>query len=69
VVAFLASLTSERYAKLGQTELARQRGRKNVRPQRDTATATGKKGDVGDLAPNPDLKNPAELGVFGKEAP
>jgi cytochrome c peroxidase len=69
VVAFLASLTSERYAKLGQTELARQRGRKNVRPQRDTAMATGKKGDVGDLAPNPDLKNPAELGVFGKEVP
>jgi cytochrome c peroxidase len=31
------------------------------------AAATGKKGDLGDLAPAPDLKvkNPASVGVFG----
>lgn len=65
MVAFLATLTSDRYARLGQAELARQRARKNVRPQRDTAVATGKKGDLGDLAPNPTLKDPAGIGEFG----
>ncbi|HYH98607.1 cytochrome-c peroxidase [Hyalangium sp.] len=69
VVAFLFALTDERFAQFNQQELARQRGRKNNRPERDTAVALGKKGHLGDLAPNPDLeqKNPAELGVYGAE--
>jgi cytochrome c peroxidase len=66
LVAFLATLTDDRFAKLGDTELARQRGKKNVRPERDTAVAMGKKGNMGDLAPAPDLQNPADIGVFGR---
>jgi cytochrome c peroxidase len=65
LVAFLATLTDDRYAKLGEQELARQRGKKNVRPERDTAVALGKTGHLGDLAPDPDLQSPADLGVFG----
>lgn len=69
VVAFLFALTDERYAKFNGQELARQRARKNTRPERDTAVAMGKKGNLGDLAPNPDLevKNPAAMGVYGTE--
>ncbi|MRI91662.1 cytochrome-c peroxidase [Aggregicoccus sp. 17bor-14] len=67
LVAFLFTLTDERFEKLGAQQLARQRARKGVRPERDTAQAMGKKGNLGDLAPNPDLavKNPADLGAYG----
>ena len=44
--------------------MARQQARKNVRPERDTAVATGKKGDLGDLAPTPDRAKPAAFGVL-----
>ena len=69
VVAFLNTLTDEQFAKYATKEQARQRGLKNKRPERDTAVAMGKKGSLGDLAPNPDLsvKNPADIGVYGTE--
>lgn len=67
LVAFMETLTTERFAALSRAEMNKQRGRKNVRPERDVAVAMGKKGSMGDLAPNPDLtqKNPANLGFFG----
>jgi cytochrome c peroxidase len=67
MVAFLFTLTDERFDRFHTQELARQRARKNNRPERDTAVAMGKKGNLGDLAPDPDLKvkNPAALGVYG----
>jgi cytochrome c peroxidase len=67
LVAFLFGLTDERFEKFNAQELARQRARKSNRPERDTAVATGKKGNLGDLAPDPDLavKNPADQGVYG----
>jgi cytochrome c peroxidase len=64
MVAFLGTLTSERFAAFGKQEMARQRGRKNIRPERDTEVAMGKKGHLGDLAPAPTAKNPAEIGVL-----
>jgi cytochrome c peroxidase len=69
VVAFLFALTDERYEKFNGQELARQTKLKGKRPERDTAVAMGKKGNLGDLAPNPDLeaKNPADLGAYGSE--
>lgn len=69
LVAFLFTLTDERFTKYNGQELARQRARKGQRPERDTAVALGKKGNLGDLAPNPDLsvKNPADIGVYGTE--
>ncbi len=68
LVAFLGALTSSRFTDLGKKEIARQRAMKaKDRPERDTDIAMGKKGNLGDLAPNPDLKNPAEMGVFGPE--
>lgn len=68
LVAFLFALTSEDFAALEKKELTAQRARKNKRPERDTAVALGKKGNLGDLAPNPDLKNPADLGLYGPVA-
>jgi cytochrome c peroxidase len=68
LVAFLFSLTSDDLHALEKKELARQRSKKTVRPERDTALALGKKGHVGDVAPNPDLKNPAEMGLYGPVA-
>ncbi len=64
VVAFLATLTSAPLAQFGSAEMAKQRARKNDRPERDTAVATGKKGDLGDVAPTPDPTNPASFGVL-----
>lgn len=70
MVAFLFTLTDERFASQNTKRLAEQRARKGQRPERDTAVAMGKKGNLGDLAPNPDLnvKNPAAIGVYGTEA-
>jgi cytochrome c peroxidase len=70
LVAFMFTLTDERFRELGQREQRRQTGLKGQRPQRDTAAATGKKGNLGDLAPDPDLKqkDPADLGLFGPGA-
>ncbi|HEY0525749.1 MAG TPA: cytochrome c peroxidase [Stellaceae bacterium] len=65
VVAFLFTLTDDRFAAFNKQELARQAALKATdRPQRDIEVVEGKKGDLGDVAPNPDLKNPAHLGVY-----
>src|SRR5437764_11940857 len=64
MASLLASLTSAKLAEFGKQEMARQQARKNVRPERDTAVATGKKGDLGDLAPTPDRAKPAAFGVL-----
>src|ERR1041385_3011833 len=61
VVAFFETLTSPRFAAFAKEEMGKQRARKNNRPERDTEVAMGRKGHLGDLAPNPDLKNPAEV--------
>jgi len=64
LVAFLGTLTSTKFADFGKQEMKRQQARKNVRPERDTAVAMGKKGNLGDIAPDPTLKNPADIGVL-----
>jgi cytochrome c peroxidase len=48
----------------------KQRARKNVRPQRDTEAALGKKGSFGDanVSPNLQQQNPAKVGAYGNEA-
>lgn len=67
VVAFLFTLTSDRFQAFGAQELKRQTGQKTRRPERDTAAAQGRRGDLGDVAPDPDLarKNPASIGLYG----
>jgi cytochrome c peroxidase len=64
MVAFLETLTSPKLAAFAKQEMAKQRARKSKRPERDTDVALGRKGNLGDLAPNPDLKNPAEIGFL-----
>jgi cytochrome c peroxidase len=66
LVAFLFTLTDDRFNDFNRDELARQTAEKGNRPQRDVEVAMGRKGNLGDLAPAPDLavKNPAELGVY-----
>ena len=64
MVAFMASLTSDRVAEFGKKEMARQRAQKTKRPERDTEAAMGRKGDLGDVAPTPDPRMPAALGVL-----
>jgi cytochrome c peroxidase len=64
LVAFLFTLTDDRFAKFNAEEMARQTALKNNRTQRDVAVVEGKKGDLGDLAPEPDLRNPATMGAF-----
>jgi cytochrome c peroxidase len=64
MVAFMESMTSKEFAPFAKEEMARQRGKKNVRPERDVEVAMGKKGNVGDLAPSPDLNNPVQIGVM-----
>ena len=64
MVAFLETLTSPEFAAFGKEEMAKQRAKKNVRPERDTEVAMGKKGNVGDIAPSPDLTNPVQIGVM-----
>jgi cytochrome c peroxidase len=67
LVAFLATLTSDRYEAAAKKELAKQKAlSRKKRPERDTAQAMGKKpkleNPLGDIAPNPDVKNPAHIG-------
>jgi len=49
LVSFMGSVTSAKFAAFGKQEMARQQAKKTVRPERDTAVATGKRGDLGDL--------------------
>ncbi len=65
LVAFLFTLTDARFAALQKTERARQTAGKAKRPERETDVAMGKRGDLGDVAPDPTLKDPAQLGSFG----
>jgi cytochrome c peroxidase len=71
LVAFLFALTSDDLAALEKKELASQRARKNKRPERDTAVALGKKGNLGDIGVSPDLavSNPADRGFYGPVGP
>jgi cytochrome c peroxidase len=69
MVAFLASLTSDRFAALGRKELARQHAlSRTKRPERDTAAAMGKKaqsglaGPFGDPMPPQTLRDPSTIG-------
>ncbi len=69
LVAFLAALTSERYAAIGKKELARQRALSRTRrPQRDEAAALGRKaqtglgGPFGDPTPPQTLRDPSTIG-------
>jgi cytochrome c peroxidase len=64
LVAFLFSLTDDQFAAYNKAEMARQTTLKTTRPQRDIAVVEGKKGDLGDVGPNPDLRNPSTLGVY-----
>lgn len=64
LIAFLFTLTDDRYADFNKAELDRQTALKVTRPQRDTEIAEGRKGDLGDIGTNPDLRNPATIGAF-----
>jgi cytochrome c peroxidase len=65
LVAFLFTLTDDQFADFNKQEMARQTALKGNRPQRETAVVDGKQGDLGDVGPNPDLRNPATIGAFG----
>ncbi len=62
LVAFMGTLTSSRYEAFGRQEMARMRGQKNRRPERDTDVAMGRKGHLGDVARQPDPERPASFG-------
>lgn len=64
MVAFLSSLTTPDQAAFAKEEMARQRAKKNVRPERDTEVAMGRKGNMGDVGPPADLENPVMPGVM-----
>jgi cytochrome c peroxidase len=64
MVAFLFTLTDDRFADFNKQEMERQTALKNNRPQRETDVALGRKGDLGDAPITPDLRNPATLGAF-----
>ncbi len=64
LVAFLFTLTDDRFADFNQAEMERQTSLKNNRPQRETEIAEGRKGNMGDIGTNPDLRNPASIGAF-----
>ncbi|MGH6840533.1 MAG: cytochrome-c peroxidase, partial [Methylocella sp.] len=64
LVAFMFTLTDDRFAEFNKTELERQTSLKNKRPQRETDVAEGRKGDLGDAGITPDLRNPASIGAY-----
>jgi cytochrome c peroxidase len=64
LVAFLFTLTDDRFADFNQAELTRQTALKTNRPQRETEIAEGRKGDLGDIGVSPDLRNPASIGAY-----
>jgi cytochrome c peroxidase len=64
LVAFLFTLTDDRFADFNKAEMERQTALKSNRTQRDVDVVEGRKGDLGDVGPPPDLRNPATLGAF-----
>jgi cytochrome c peroxidase len=64
IVAFMETLTSSNVAAFAKQEMANQRGKKNVRPERDVDVAMGRKGDLGDIGPDPNPETPAAFGVL-----
>jgi cytochrome c peroxidase len=64
LVAFLFTLTDDRFAEFNNAEMARQTALKSNRPQRETEIAEGRKGDMGDIGVSPDLRNPASIGAY-----
>jgi cytochrome c peroxidase len=67
MVAFMEALTSDGIAAFAKGEMTKQRGRKNVRPERDVDVAMGRKGDLGDITPDPDPAHPAAFGVLVRQ--
>ena len=67
MVAFMETLTSSGIAAFGKQEMAKQRARKTVRPERDVDVAMGRKGDLGDITPDPDPAHPAAFGVLVRQ--
>ncbi|MES1260425.1 MAG: cytochrome c peroxidase [Acidobacteriota bacterium] len=64
LVAFLGSLTASDLKAQNDEEMSRQKELARVkRPERDTDAAMGRKGDLGDVAPDPDVKDPALIGI------
>jgi len=64
IVAFLGSLTASELKAQNAEEMRRQKELAQVkRPERDTDAAMGRKGDLGDVAPDPDVKDPALIGT------
>jgi len=64
IVAWLFTLSDDRYAAFNASEQARQMSLKGNRPQRETEIAEGRKGHFGDLGPAPDLRSPATIGAY-----
>lgn len=63
LVAMMTALTSDKFAGQGRAELERQRQiAKANRPERDTDAAMGRKGYLGDAAPDPGSKDSALIG-------
>ncbi|HVW84443.1 MAG TPA: cytochrome c peroxidase, partial [Bryobacteraceae bacterium] len=63
LVAFLGSLTSSEFKADNDAEMSRQKElAATKRPERDTDAAMGRKGHLGDVAPDPDVKDPALVG-------
>lgn len=68
LVAFLGALTSSQFKAEGDAEMQRQKElAATKRPERDTDAAMGRKGDLGDVAPDPDVKDPARIGRTATE--
>ena len=68
LVAFLDALTSSQFKAEGDAEMQRQKElAATKRPERDTEAAMGRKGDLGDVAPDPDVKDPALIGRTATE--
>jgi cytochrome c peroxidase len=64
LVAFLFTLTDDRYADFNKSEQARQAALKTTRPQRDQAIVQGGKMGFGDPGAPPGPRNAATIGAF-----
>lgn len=63
LVEVMNAFTSDKFASQGKTELARQQNiARSDRPNRDTETAMGRKGHMGDAVLDPGAKDPARIG-------